>query len=79
MARNLFDSVHDEADAIHSRLTAMRQNDLTNVTVTGEGLNLASVGRITTFAIQSRDVEATDVNVKVTGQGPPYFFTDYIK
>lgn len=68
VARNLFDSVHDESDAVHSRLTAKRQIDLTNVTVTGDGLNLASVGRTTTFAIQSRDIDAKDVNVKVSGQ-----------
>ncbi|XP_059352458.1 filamin-B-like isoform X4 [Daphnia carinata] len=67
VARNLFDSVHDESDAVHSRLTAKRQIDLTNVTVTGDGLNLASVGRTTTFAIQSRDIDAKDVIVKVTG------------
>ncbi|XP_046654649.1 filamin-C-like isoform X2 [Daphnia pulicaria] len=68
LARNLFvDSVHDESDAVHSRLTSIRQFDVANVTVTGEGLNLAPVGRVTTFTIQSRDMEANDVNVKITG------------
>lgn len=68
MARNLFESVDDESDAVHSRLTAIRQFDVASVTVTGEGLNLAPVGRAATFTIQSRDIETTDVNVKVTGQ-----------
>lgn len=68
MARNLFDSVRDESDAVHSRLTAIRQFDIANVTVTGEGLNLAPVGRAASFSIQSRELEATDVSVKVTGQ-----------
>lgn len=68
VARNLFESVDDESDAVHSRLTAIRQFDVASVTVTGEGLNLAPVGRAATFTIQSRDIETTDVNVKVTGQ-----------
>ena len=69
VARNLFvDSVNDESDAVHSRLTSIRQFDVASVTVIGEGLNLAPVGRVTTFTIQSRDMEANDVNVKITGQ-----------
>jgi hypothetical protein len=71
VARNLFDSTHDESDAVHSRLTTIRQFDVASVTVTGEGLNLAPVGRATAFAIQSRDIETGDVNVKVTGQRAP--------
>jgi hypothetical protein len=75
VARNLFvDSVHDESDAVHSRLTSIRQFDVANVTVTGEGLNLAPVGRVTTFTIQSRDMEANDVNVKITGQSSVTYF-----
>lgn len=70
VARNLFDAVHDESDAVHSRLTSSLQRhfDVASVTVSGEGLNLAPVGRAASFTIQSRDIETTDVNVKVTGQ-----------
>ena len=67
LARNLFDSSHDESDAVHSRLQQRAAADAA-VTVTGDGLNLAPVGRAASFSIQSRDIETADVNVKVTGQ-----------
>ena len=67
LARNLFDSSHDESDAVHARLQQRAAADAA-VTVTGDGLNLAPVGRAASFSIQSRDIETADVNVKVTGQ-----------
>lgn len=69
MSRNLFNSMDDESDAIHSRLlaNASRHFDASSVVLAGDGLSLAPVGRTATFSIESRDIEAGDVSVKITG------------
>lgn len=72
MSRNLFNSAHDEsADGVHSRLqssiNSSRHFDASSVVLAGDGLSLAPVGQTATFSIESRDIEAGDVSVKITG------------
>lgn len=68
VSRNLFNSVMDESDAVHSRLITSRRFDVTDLAISGEGLKLAPVGRPATFTIESRDIDTSDVSVKITGE-----------
>lgn len=61
-------AAHDESDAIHSRLTSSSQTfNVSEVTVSGDGLKLAPVGKTTTFTVHSASINANDVSVKVAG------------